>query len=48
MSSSTITTTGPLFQAGGLASGVDTNAIVDKIIEAASQPMLQVQKTQAA
>jgi flagellar hook-associated protein 2 len=48
MSSSTITTTGPLFQAGGLASGIDTNAIVDKIIEAASKPMLQVQKTQAA
>jgi flagellar hook-associated protein 2 len=48
MSSSTITTTGPLFQAGGLASGIDTNSIVDKIIEAASKPMLQVQKTQAA
>ena len=48
MSSSIITNTGPLFQAGGLASGIDTNAIVDKIIEAASAPMLQVQKTQAA
>lgn len=48
MSSSTITSTGPLYQAGGLASGIDTNSIVDKIIEAASKPMLQVQKTQAA
>ncbi len=48
MSSSTITSTGPLFQAGGLASGIDTNAIVDKVIEAASKPMLQVQRTQAA
>jgi flagellar hook-associated protein 2 len=48
MSSSTITSTGALYQAGGLASGIDTNAIVDKIIEAASKPMLQVQKTQAA
>lgn len=48
MSSSTITSTGPLFQASGLASGLKTNEIVDKIIEAASKPMLQVQKTQAA
>ena len=46
--SSTITTTGPLFQAGGLASGLDTNSIVDKIIAAASAPMLQIQKQQAA
>jgi flagellar hook-associated protein 2 len=48
MSSSTITSTGALYQAGGLASGIDTNTIVDKIIEAASKPMQQVQKTQAA
>jgi flagellar hook-associated protein 2 len=43
-----ITTTGPLFQAGGLASGIDTKSIVDKIIEADSAPMLQVQKNQTA
>jgi flagellar hook-associated protein 2 len=52
MSSSTISTgtssTGALFQASGLASSIDTATIVDKTIEAASKPMLQVQKTQAA
>jgi flagellar hook-associated protein 2 len=45
---STISTTGPLFQAGGLASGVDTTSIVDSIITAESAPMVQVQKQQAA
>ena len=45
---STITTTGPLFQAGGLASGLDTNSIVDAIITAKSAAMLQVQKQQTA
>jgi flagellar hook-associated protein 2 len=45
---STISTTGPLFQAGGLASGVDTASIVDSMITAESAPMLQVQKRQAA
>ena len=44
----TITSTGPLFQAGGLASGIDTNAIVDSIITAESLPLVQVQKQQAA
>jgi flagellar hook-associated protein 2 len=44
----TITTTGPLFQAGGLASGLDTNSIVNSIITADSAPMLQLQKQQAA
>jgi flagellar hook-associated protein 2 len=48
MATSSITTTGPLFQAGGLASGLDTNSIVDKIIAAESAPMLQIQKNQAA
>jgi flagellar hook-associated protein 2 len=48
MASNIVTTTGPLFQAGGLASGLDTASIVDSVIEAASAPMLQVQKRQAA
>jgi flagellar hook-associated protein 2 len=42
------TSTGSLFQASGLASGIDTASIVDKIIQADSAPMLQVQKTQTA
>ena len=45
---STITTTGALFQAGGLASGLDTTSIVNSVITADSAPMLQVQKQQAA
>ena len=45
---STITTTGALFQAGGLASGLDTNSIVNSVITADSAPMLQVQAEQAA
>jgi flagellar hook-associated protein 2 len=44
----TITTTGPLFQAGGLASGLDTTSIVNSVITADSAPMLQVQAEQAA
>jgi len=45
---STITTTGALFQAGGLASGLDTTSIVNSVITADSAPMLQVQAEQAA
>jgi flagellar hook-associated protein 2 len=45
---STITTTGALFQAGGLASGLDTTSIVNSVITADSAPMLQVQAQQAA
>jgi Flagellar capping protein len=48
MATSPISTTGPLFQAGGLASGLDTTSIVNSIITAESAPMLQVQKQQAA
>jgi flagellar hook-associated protein 2 len=48
MASSPISTTGPLFQAGGLASGLDTTSIVNSIITADSAAMLQVQQQQAA
>ena len=48
MATSPISTTGPLFQAGGLASGLDTNSIVNSIITADSAAMTQVQSQQAA
>jgi flagellar hook-associated protein 2 len=48
MAANPVSTTGPLFQAGGLASGLDTTSIVNSIISADSAPMLQVQKQQAA
>ena len=48
MATSPVSTTGPLFQAGGLASGLDTTSIVNSIITADSAAMLQVQKQQAA
>jgi len=48
MATSPISTTGPLFQAGGLASGLDTNSIVDSIIASDSAPLKQVQSEQAA
>ena len=48
MATSPVSTTGPLFQAGGLASGLDTTSIVNSIITADSAPLVQVQKEQAA
>ena len=48
MSTSPISTTGPLFQAGGLASGLDTTSIVNSIITADSAAMTQAQSEQAA
>jgi flagellar hook-associated protein 2 len=48
MATSPISTSGPLFQAGGLASGLDTTSIVNSIITADSAPLQQVQSEQAA
>jgi flagellar hook-associated protein 2 len=48
MSTSPISTTGPLFQAGGLASGLDTASIVNSIITSDSAAMNQAQAEQAA
>jgi flagellar hook-associated protein 2 len=43
MASSTISTSGPLFSAGGLSSGLDTNTIVDKLVQIQSQPITNLQ-----
>jgi flagellar hook-associated protein 2 len=48
MAASPISTSGPLFQAGGLASGLDTTSIVNSIITADSGAMTQAQSEQAA
>jgi len=48
MATNPVSTTGPLFQAGGLASGLDTASIVNSIITADSAPMLALQSQQAA
>ena len=48
MAASPISTSGPLFQAGGLASGLDTASIVNSIITADSGAMTQAQSEQAA
>ena len=48
MATSPISTTGPLFQAGGLASGLDTTSIINSIITADSAAMTQAQAEQAA
>jgi flagellar hook-associated protein 2 len=48
MATSPISTSGPLFQAGGLASGLDTNSIINSIITADSAAMTQAQSQQAA
>lgn len=41
-------TTTPIFQAGGLASGLDTNSIVDKLVALESQPITTNTAYQAA
>jgi flagellar hook-associated protein 2 len=41
-------TTTPIFQAGGLASGLDTNTIVDKLVTLESQPITANTARQAA
>lgn len=41
-------TTSPIFQAGGLASGLDTNSIVDKLVALESQPITTNTAYQAA
>jgi flagellar hook-associated protein 2 len=38
----------PIFSAGGLASGLDTNSIVDKLVALESQPILKNSQRQAA
>jgi flagellar hook-associated protein 2 len=48
MATSPVSTTGPLFQAGGLASGLDTTSIVNSIITSDSAAMTQAQAEQAA
>ncbi len=48
MATAPISTTGPLFQAGGLASGLDTTSIVNSIITSDSAAMTQAQAEQAA
>ncbi len=48
MASTTSISLGPLFQAGGLASGLDTNAIIDKLVQIESQPITDLQKRQSA
>ena len=35
----TMATTSPIFQAGGLASGLDTNSIVDKLVALETLPI---------
>ena len=39
--------TTPVFQAGGLASGLDTNSIVDSLVAIATQPLTAMQQNQA-
>lgn len=46
-STSTSSLTGALFQAGGIASGLDTNSIVDKLIQADSGPLNQLRQRQS-
>ena len=46
-SSGTTKSTGPLFQAGGLASGLDTNAIIDNLILADSAPLNRLKQRQS-
>jgi flagellar hook-associated protein 2 len=50
MSAASITSaaTAPLFQAGGLASGLDTNSIVDQLVTIESQPITTNNTKQAA
>ena len=43
-----MSTTSPLFTAGGLASGLDTNSIVDKLVALESQPIANNKNLQAA
>ncbi len=43
----TSSTTGPVFQAGGIASGLDTNSIVDSLVAIATQPLTALQTSQA-
>ncbi len=40
--------TGPVFTAGGLASGLDTNTIIDELTQIASQPISSLQNKEAA
>lgn len=44
----TSTTTAPVFTAGGLASGLDTNSIVDKLVAIESLPITKNQQQQSA
>ena len=43
-----MSTTSPVFNAGGLASGLDTNTIVDKLVALESQPITTNNQRQAA
>jgi flagellar hook-associated protein 2 len=45
--SGTTKSTGPLFQAGGLASGLDTNSIIDNLILADSAPINRLKQRQS-
>jgi flagellar hook-associated protein 2 len=45
--SGTTKSTGPLFQAGGLASGLDTNLIIDNLIAAQSAPLNRLKQRQS-
>src|SRR6476646_11557331 len=38
----------PIFSAGGLASGLDTNSIIDKLVTLESQPIVKNTQRQAA
>lgn len=48
MASSISSSLGPLFTAGGLASGLDTNSITDQLTQIASQPITDLQARQSA
>ncbi len=45
---SSTTSLGPVFQAGGLASGLDTNSIINQLVALESQPLTALQAQQTA
>jgi flagellar hook-associated protein 2 len=48
MASSTVTTTGPIFSASGLSSGLDTASIIDSLVAVQSAPVTTATNRQAA
>jgi flagellar hook-associated protein 2 len=46
-STGSTSSTAPLFQSSGIASGIDTNAIVDKLIQADSAPLNRLKQRQS-